>query len=142
MPDSTYHILEFDKLPEVDRGTGVKTKLLAHKELGSKNITNGITRFEPGAKIALHYHNCDESVAIIEGEAVAEVDGNRHVMHKWDTTFVPAGVPHRFINDSDKPMAILWTYGASYVTRTFVETGVTVEHMSAADRAVAATKPS
>ena len=140
MADQKYYILEFDKLGEVDRGTGVKTKLLAHKGIGSQHLTNGITRFEPGAKIALHYHNCDETVAIVEGEAVAEVDGNRHPMKKFDTTFVPAGVPHRFINESDKPMAILWTYGSSNVTRTFVETGVTVEHMSAQDLAVAAKK--
>jgi len=138
MAEAAYHILEFEKLPEVDRGTGVKTRLLAHRGLGSEHITNGITRFEPGAKIALHYHNCDESVVIVEGEAVAEVDGKRYPMRRYDTTFVPAGVPHRFLNESDKPMAILWTYGAGYVTRTFVETGVTVEHMSVNDKAVAA----
>ncbi len=131
-------ILAFDAQPEVDRGTGVKTRLMVNKELGAKELTNGITTFEPGAKIALHFHNCDESVVIVEGEAVAEVDGQRHAMKRFDTTFVPAGVPHRFINESDKPMAILWTYGAGYVTRTFVETGVTVEHMSANDKAVAA----
>lgn len=140
MAERRYRILEFDKVGEVDRGTGVKTKLLAHKELGSEHITNGITRFEPGARIALHYHNCDESVVVIEGDAIAEIDGDRHPMKRFDATFVPSGVPHRFVNESDRPMAILWTYGASNVTRTFVETGVTVEHMSAQDRAIAATK--
>jgi quercetin dioxygenase-like cupin family protein len=133
-----YHIIAYEKLGEIDRGTGVKTRLLVHKGLGSERLTNGVTRFEPGSKIALHYHNCDESVVVVEGEAVAEVDGQRHAMKRFDTTFVPAGVPHRFLNESDKPMAILWTYAASHVTRTFVETGVTVEHMSEADKAVAA----
>jgi len=134
---ATYRILSYERLGEIDRGTGVKTRLLVHKGLGSQHLTNGVTRFEPGAGIALHFHNCDESVVIVEGEAVAEVDGERHAMKPFDTTFVPAGVPHRFLNESDKPMAILWTYAASHVTRTFVETGVTVEHMSEADRAVA-----
>ena len=138
MADASYQILEYDKVGEVDRGTGVKTRLMVHKGIGSQGLTNGITTFEPGAKIALHYHNCDESVVVIEGEALCEVDGKQHKMKAWDTTFVPAGVPHRFVNESDKRMAILWTYAASHVTRTFVETGVTVEHMSAADRAVAA----
>ena len=133
-----YHIISYDQLAEIDRGTGVKTRLLVHKGLGSQHLTSGVTRFEPGSKIALHYHNCDESVVIVEGDAVAEVDGQRHAMKRFDTTFVPAGLPHRFINESDRPMAILWTYAASYVTRTFVETGVTVEHMSEADKAVAA----
>ena len=133
-----YEIVEYEKVAVVDRGNGVKTRLLVHKGIGSTQLTNGLTRFEPGAKIALHYHNCDESVVVVEGEAVAEVDGNLHRMRQFDTTFVPAGVPHRFVNESDKPMAIVWTYAATSITRTFVETGVTVEHMSANDKAVAA----
>lgn len=135
MPES--HIIRFDQLPVVDRGTGVTTKLLVSRALGSDNLTNGITTFKPGSKIALHYHNCAESVVILGGEAIAEVDGQRTPMKAFDATYVPAGVPHRFLNESDQPMSILWTYAAGYVTRTFVETGVTVEHMSANDRATA-----
>jgi len=133
-----FHILKFDQLEVVDRGTGVKTRLLVHKGLGSEHLTSGFTRFDPGAKIALHWHNCDESVVVAEGRAVAEVDGKRFDMAPFDTTFVKAGVPHRFLNESDQPMAIIFTYAASDVTRTFADTGVTVEHMSVNDKAVAA----
>ena len=31
-------------------------------------------------------------------------------------------------------MKILWVYGAKEVTRTFVETGITVPHLSPQDR--------
>ncbi len=130
--EQQYHILKFDQLEVVDRGTGVKTRLLVHKGLGSEHLTSGFTRFDPGAKIATHWHNCDESVV------VAEVDGKRFEMTQYDTTFVKAGVPHRFVNESDQPMAIIFTYAASNVTRTFADTGVTVEHMSVNDKAVAA----
>ena len=68
--------------------------------------------FDPGAAIARHYHNCDESVTILEGEASCEVNGEVFAMGKggeaFDTTFVPAGIPHRFWNESDAPMKILW----------------------------------
>ena len=138
MSEQKFHILEFDKLEVVDRGNGVKTRLLVNRALGSENLTSGYTRFEPDAKIALHWHNCDESVVIAEGQAVAEVDGQRFEMGQFDTTFVKAGVPHRFVNESDQPMAIIFTYASSNVTRTFADTGVTVEHMSANDKAVAA----
>lgn len=131
------HVLRYHELPEIDRGTGVKTRLLVSRRLGSENLTSGITTFEPGAKIARHWHNCDESVVILEGEAVCEIEGVSFPMKPYDTTFVPANVPHRFLNESDKPMAILWTYAAGYVTRTFAETGVTVEHLSESDRAAA-----
>jgi quercetin dioxygenase-like cupin family protein len=136
--EQRYHILKFDQLEVVDRGTGVKTRLLVHKALGSEHLTSGFTRFDPGARIALHWHNCDESVVIAEGRAVAEVDGKRFEMTPFDTTFVKAGVPHRFLNESDQPMAIIFTYASSNVTRTFADTGVTVEHMSVNDKAVAA----
>jgi hypothetical protein len=31
-------------------------------------------------------------------------------------------------------MRILWVYGATHVTRTFADTGETVEHLSAGDK--------
>jgi quercetin dioxygenase-like cupin family protein len=136
--EQKYHILKFDELEVVDRGTGVRTRLLVHKGLPSEHLTSGFTRFDPGARIAMHWHNCDESVVIAEGRAVAEVDGKRFEMAPFDTTFVKAGVPHRFVNESDQPMAIIFTYASSNVTRTFADTGVTVEHMSVNDKAAAA----
>lgn len=51
-----------------------------------------------------------------------------------DSSFVPAGVPHYFRNAGDGPLTILWIYGARDVTRTFVETGETVAHMSPRDQ--------
>ena len=92
-------------------------------ETGAQNISSGVTRFEPGAKIPLHYHNVEEQVTIIEGEAVAIIDGERHVLRAYDTTYVPAGTPHHFMNESDAPMAILYVYPSPYVERHFPDTG-------------------
>ena len=133
------HVLRFKDQPVVDRGTGVTTYPLVSRRLGSENLTNGITVFGPGAKIARHWHNCDESVVILEGEATCEIDGKTFPMSQYDATFVPANVPHRFLNQTNQRVAILWTYGAGYVTRTFADTGVTVEHLSDSDKATAPT---
>jgi quercetin dioxygenase-like cupin family protein len=130
-------IVRFDDQPWNDRGTGVRSRVLVSRRIGSENLTNGVTEFPPGSKIARHWHNCDESVLILEGEATCEIDGTLYRMQRFDTTFVPANVPHRFLNETDRPMAIMWTYAAGYVTRTFADTGVTVEHMSEGDKAVA-----
>lgn len=61
---------------------------------------------------------------ILEGEAIAEIDGVRHTLKAGDTTWIPANLPHRFLNESDQLMRIFWTYADVSATRTMVETGV------------------
>ena len=112
------HILKFDALRVLDRGNGVQTMPLASKEIGAQRITTGLTRFPPGASIPLHSHNAEEQVTLLEGEAEVDIEGQRVRLRPYDTTYVPAGKPHRFINVGTAPMLILWVYGATVSGRT------------------------
>lgn len=111
-------------LPSKDRGGGARTIPLVTTALGATTYLNGITAFAPGSTIAHHTHNVAESVIIIEGEAIVDIDGERTRLSTFDTTFVPGNVPHHFENASAvDEMRIFWTYGSVDATRTIVESG-------------------
>ncbi len=127
-------LLKLDKLSSVARGDGVETTLLVGKDrCGPVAFTSGLTRFPAARKVPMHHHNCAEQVTLLEGDAEVEIDGERTKLDRYDTTYIPAGIPHRFINVGDGPMLILWIYDTDEVTRTFTATGQTVAHLSAQD---------
>lgn len=119
-------ILRPDELPVTERGGGARTVRLVTAELGSQKFLNGITRFQPGAAIPMHSHNCEESVIILEGDAVFEINGVTYELTQHDTTWIPPDVPHRFRNASETaPLAIFWTYADTAANRTMTATGET-----------------
>ena len=130
-----YKILKLSSLAGFQRGDGVVTTLLVGSErLPGAGFTSGLTSFPPGRNAPLHSHNCGEQVIVLEGDAEVEVDGTTTRLGKHDSAYISAGKPHRYNNVGATPLLILWIYGAEHVTRTFTATGVTVEHLSAADK--------
>lgn len=115
------------------RGGGASTVQMITPDAGARNFINGFTDIPPGAGIPLHFHNCEESVLIVTGEAMVEIDGAERPASATDVVWIAAGVPHRFRNPSDSaPLRIFWTYASATATRTLVETGeerpVAAEH--------------
>ena len=85
-----------------DRGNGVATIPYVGKwNCQDNKITTGQTSFQPGTGLPLHSHNCEESVLILEGEAVAQINDDTFDLEVGQATWVPAGVPHRFSNRGD-----------------------------------------
>jgi quercetin dioxygenase-like cupin family protein len=127
MSDNQARLIEFAAIEAVARGDGIESKPLTPTPLDGQEFTMGVTSFPPGTSIRLHSHNTIEQVTVIEGEGVAVIDGVEHPARPYDTTQVPPGTFHRFINTGPNVMRILWVYGSTHVTRTFADTGETVE---------------
>jgi quercetin dioxygenase-like cupin family protein len=124
-----------DQVEPFDRGNGVVTiPYVGRWNAEDNRITTGQTVFAVGTGLPVHSHNVEESVLILEGLAVAEIDGERFDLVAGEATWVPAGVPHRFLNRGDEPMRIYWVYGGREVTRTITATGETFEHLSESDK--------
>ncbi len=120
-------VLRPGDLPTHQRGGGARTTPLVSAARGASAFINGITRFEPGAAIPFHSHNCEESVLLLEGVAVLEFqDGRQIPLQPQDVTWIPPNLPHRIRNlSATQGMAIFWTYARLDANRTLTETGAT-----------------
>ena len=120
-------VLRPSELPTHERGGGARTTPLVGPSCGATSFINGITSFAPGAAIAFHSHTCEESVMLLEGEAMLDIEGQPSVrLQALDTTWLPPNLSHRFRNLSDtQPMKILWIYARLDATRTLTESGQT-----------------
>jgi HTH-type transcriptional repressor of puuD len=128
-------VLSPERITPFDRGNGVVTLPYVGRWNAEENrITTGQTIFAPGTGLPLHSHNVEESVLILDGEAVAEIGDSRVDLVAGEATWVPAGIPHRFLNRGGGTMRIYWVYGGRDVTRTLTATGETFEHLSESDR--------
>jgi len=122
-PDSVdpEHISRFHKAEIYELSPGALFRDLFKGSLGSVGICGGYGRFQPGASLPCHFHEYDESITIVEGTALCLVQGNGYKVSGYDTAFVPVGKPHRFINESEADMAMIWVYAGSEPERTLVE---------------------
>lgn len=119
-------ILSRKDRPAISRVGGASTTQMVTPDCGAAAFLNGFTDIPPKAAIPLHFHDCEESVLVVSGQATVEVDGEMFSASAGDVTWLPSGVPHRFINPSEtETLRIFWTYASVAATRTLVETGET-----------------
>ena len=125
--------IDFAKQIPVSRGNGAESFPLVGKMDGTDSFTAGISSFPEGLEVPLHSHNVEEMVTVLQGSGECEIDGIVRSVKLWDTTFIPKNIVHCFSNTGKGTMKIMWIYATTTVTRTFAETGVTVEHLSGED---------
>jgi quercetin dioxygenase-like cupin family protein len=109
------------EIAPVDRGGRIYSIPMVSRDVGAQNLMTGMTVFPPGGGIALHTHNTEESVVILEGEALCEIEDERHHLDTFDAAYIPEGLRHRFSNAGTGGLRILWIYGSIDMVRTYVD---------------------
>ena len=100
---------------------GAKALRLFGGSMGADGLCGGYTEFQPGTAIGCHFHPYDESISIVCGEAVCQVEGLSYKLSNCDTVMIPQGLCHCFLNDTSELMAMVWVYAGEEPTRTVVE---------------------
>jgi quercetin dioxygenase-like cupin family protein len=109
------------EIATVDRGRGVYSIPMVSSDVGAQNLMTGMTVFPAGGGIALHTHNTEESVVILEGKALCEIEDEHYHLDTFDAAYIPAGLRHRFSNAGIGVLRILWIYGSIDMVRTYVD---------------------
>ncbi len=117
------HLMRFDEAPVYELAARARFRDLFASRFGTRGLCGGYGVFEPGASLPCHIHGFDESITIVEGTAICQVAGREYELSGFDTACVPRGRPHRFINRSTAPMAMVWIYAGDEPDRTLVDPG-------------------
>lgn len=108
--------------PKVDLARGVTFECLVGKHNQARRLTTGIVTFAPGAMLPYHNHPFSESITLLSGAAIVEVEGRSYSLRKLDNVVVPTGRVHAARNPSTTEPAVFHIALATDTpTRTLVE---------------------
>ena len=86
--------------PQIEVGPGVVLDCMVGAHNQARNLTTGIVTFAPGAVLAYHRHAFAESVTVLHGKALVEVEGRHYDVGPLDNVTIPRGLAHRVTNRS------------------------------------------
>ena len=90
-------------------------RLIGPETVGATRIELLLGVIEKGQGALPHQHPGMEQVCyLLEGRALAEVDGQKRELGPGDCCFFPAGLRHTFTVTSDTPVKVLVIYSPPY----------------------------
>lgn len=105
---------------EIANGVSFDCMVGAHNE--AHGLTTGLVTFQPGATLPYHRHTFAESITLLEGNAVCEVEGRRYTLEPLDNVTIPRGLAHSTMStDPDRPAIFQIAMAAAQPTRELVD---------------------
>lgn len=108
--------------PQVELNRGVTFDCMVGKHNQARKLTTGLVTFAPGATLPYHTHTFSESITLLRGSMVLEVEGRTYTLKRLDNIVIPAGLAHTARNlSSTEPAVLHAALATDSPTRTLVE---------------------
>jgi uncharacterized cupin superfamily protein len=116
-----FKMADYVQMENPTPGETFRPEILTDKH-GAKDLGGMFGLLPPGTQVPYHYHNKRESVImIISGEGIEIMDGEEISISTGDVFFIPVGVKHTTINNSENDLRYLEFYTQPPVGADFVE---------------------
>jgi quercetin dioxygenase-like cupin family protein len=89
--------------------SGITVKMLIDERLGAALHTMFMVEYQPGGVAHPHDHPLEEAYYVLDGEVVAEADGERFTLGPGDFFWTGAGCVHAFYNETNTTVRWLET---------------------------------
>ena len=92
--------------PQLDVAPGVKFDCQVGAHNLARDLTTALVTFAPGAMLPCHRHPFGESITLLRGRAVVDVEGRCYEVGPLDNVTIPRGLAHRVTNLSHSSPAL------------------------------------
>src|SRR6185436_18810791 len=86
---------------------GLVRHVLVGRDSGAVHSELTGTVLHPGGWLQRHFHSFEESLYVLDGELLMELDGRAHRLQAGDFTLQPVGVWHALGNAGSEPVRLL-----------------------------------
>lgn len=108
--------------PKVEIARGVMFECLVGSHNAARRLTTGLVTFAPGVTLPYHSHAFTESITLLSGAAILEVEGRSYSLQKLDNAVIPPGLAHQARNQSlVEPAVFHIAMAADSPTRTLID---------------------
>lgn len=121
-PDRSEVMSKVGSSPQVELSRGVVFECLVGKHNHAQKLTTGEVTFSPGTSLPYHMHTFSESITVLRGSLIVEVEGRSYTLRQKDNIVILPGLAHTARNPSMSESAVLHAAMPTDVpARTLVE---------------------
>jgi|GEM_PF-641568 len=105
-------------LPIVPSPSGLPSQHIVTSEVGSTSMFLGQQWLQPGDRVRLHTHPCEEAIMFMTGTGEAYMDEATVTVLPGSSIFFPTGVVHGFRNTGATEMHVIIVFPVPYFAET------------------------